>query len=58
MLLINITLYKPLIKNNTTVSARQFSGKKSVKLEWGEIIGAKNYSVYRSKSLKGKYKKR
>lgn len=53
----NITLYKPLIKNNTTVSAKQIRGKQSVKLEWGEITGAKNYSVYRSKSLKGKYKK-
>uniref|UniRef100_UPI003AB5D25B hypothetical protein n=1 Tax=Eubacterium ventriosum TaxID=39496 RepID=UPI003AB5D25B len=53
----NITLYKPLIKNNTTVSARQFSGKKSVKLEWGEMTGAKKYSVYRSDNLNGRYEK-
>ena len=53
----NITLYKPLIKNNTTVSAKQISGKKSVKLEWGEMTGAKKYSVYRSDNLNGRYEK-
>ncbi len=31
----NITLYKPLIKNNTTVSAKQISGKKICKTGMG-----------------------
>ena len=54
----NITLYKPLIKNNTTVSAKQISGKKYLKLEWGEITGTlKKYSVYRSDNLNGRYEK-
>ncbi len=31
--------------------------KKSVKLEWGEMTGAKKYSVYRSDNLNGRYEK-
>ena len=38
------TFYKPLVKQNTTVTPKQINGKQKVSLKWGEIIGAERYN--------------
>lgn len=49
------TFYKPLVKQNTTVTPKQINGKQKVSLKWGEIIGAERYNIYRLEKYNGVY---
>lgn len=49
------TFYKPLVKQNTTVTPKQINGKQKVSLKWGEIIGAERYNIYHSEKYNGVY---
>lgn len=45
------TFYKPLVKQNTTVTPKQINGKQKVSLKWGETLELKGITYIVRKSI-------